>query len=124
MILGASMVDANTANALITIATHYFLMGSAIVIAGFLLSVFAVRSLQVRLWCGAGMTVMPPLSVALLYYWGESTGCSGGDCTGVMIAIGMLMMIATVPTLFGFGIFLGGLAGGVRQLFGKAFASN
>jgi hypothetical protein len=112
------MVEVNDINAIYL--RHYIEIGFAIMLAGFLGSMLLVRSLKVRLLCGAGLTILPPLSIAGLYYMGKSSGCSGGDCTGVMIVIGMLMLIATIPTLFGLGIFLGGIAGGAGRLIGKA----
>ena len=47
------------------------------------------------------MLVLPPAAVAGLYLYGSSTGCSGGDCTGPMMALGFLGLLAVPVSLTG-----------------------
>jgi len=60
----------------------------------------SVNSFRDQLHFGLAATFVPPAGVAALYLYGSSTGCSGGDCTGAMILVGLLGLLA-IPISIG-----------------------
>ena len=69
---------------------------------------------QKQLTFGLAAAVLPPLGVTALYLYGSSTGCSGGDCTGPMMAV-MLLGLAAIP------VSLGGVVWTVIVIGGELF---
>ena len=60
-----------------------------------------VRSFRTQLIFGVALAALPPLAVVGLYWYGSSTGCSGGDCTGPMMGVMMLGLIAVPMSIAG-----------------------
>ena len=60
-----------------------------------------MASFRSQLRFGLAMAVLPPAAVAGLYFYGVSTGCSGGDCTGAMFIVGLLGLIALLLSFGG-----------------------
>ena len=54
-----------------------------------------------RLTFGVALALFPPLIVAALYLYGSSTECSGGDCTGPMMGVLLLGLLAVPVSLAG-----------------------
>jgi hypothetical protein len=79
--------------------------------------------LRVKLQRAFLYLLLPPAAVGGLYWYGSSTGCSGGDCTGAMMGImflGLLavpVMLAGVLTLIDVALTL--LGAWVRKRFGR-----
>lgn len=58
----------------------------------------SVRGFRDRLNFALTAIFVPPAAVAGLYLYGSSTGCSGGDCTGAMMGV-MLLGVVAVPVM-------------------------
>lgn len=71
-----------------------------------------MKGFRDQLYFGLAAAFVPPAAVAGLFLYGSSTGCSGGDCTGAMILVGILG-IAAIP------ISLGGLVWTAIVLVGE-----
>jgi hypothetical protein len=76
-----------------------------IVVLGFKVGARRERGAS-KLKFGLGALLFPPVILAAAYYAASSTGCSGGDCTGPMILLGLSMIPAAAVSLFGLGILL------------------
>ena len=81
--------------------------------------------LRIKLQRAIMLLLLPPAAAGGLYLYGSSTGCSGGDCTGAMLGViflGLLavpLMLAGVLYLIDVGLTL--LGAWVRKKFdGKA----
>jgi len=59
------------------------------------------HKLRIKLQNAAVLILLPPAGVAGLYLYGSSTGCSGGDCTGAMIGVTLLAILAVPVMLAG-----------------------
>ena len=57
--------------------------------------------LGIKLRRAAMLIVLPPAGVVALYAYGSSTGCSGGDCTGAMMGVMFLGVLAVPIVLAG-----------------------
>jgi len=64
-----------------------------------------VRNGLATLLVAAGVTLLPSCTLYLFYLMMAGTGCGGGDCTGAMIVIGILMIPVVPVTLLGAGAF-------------------
>lgn len=58
-----------------------------------------------KLLASAAMTICPILTAYILYNSAAKTGCSGGDCIGAMIVMGLLGVAAAIVSLVCCGIF-------------------
>ena len=59
------------------------------------------QSFRKQLYFGLALTFVPPAVVAALYLYASSTGCSGGECAGAMLLVGLLGLAAVATTLTG-----------------------
>ena len=57
--------------------------------------------LRIKLQRAAMLLLLPPAGVGGLYLYGSSTGCSGGDCTGAMLGVIFLGLLAVPLMLAG-----------------------
>ena len=60
-----------------------------------------MNAFRSQLIAGLAAMALPPAIVGGLYLYGSSTGCSGGDCTGPMMAIGILGLVAIPISITG-----------------------
>jgi hypothetical protein len=83
----------------------YAIIGLGIVAIGFFI---ASRMRQDRSkWVASLILTVAPLALlAVLYFAAAGTGCSGGDCTGTMIGILLLGVMAVPVSAFGLGMLL------------------
>ena len=76
-----------------------------------------------KLLSAAMLILLPPTGVVALYFYGSSTGCSGGDCTGSMMGVLFLGVLAIPVMLAGLLILINlgltGLGAWVHRRFGK-----
>ena len=56
---------------------------------------------RIKLQRAAMLILLPPAGVVALYLYGSSTGCSGGDCTGAMMGVLFLGVLAVPVVLAG-----------------------
>ena len=54
--------------------------------------------LRIKLQRAGMLLLLPPAGVGGLYLYGSTTGCSGGDCTGAMMGI-MFLGVLAVPLM-------------------------
>jgi hypothetical protein len=54
--------------------------------------------IRVKLQRALMLLLLPPAAVGGLYLYGSTTGCSGGDCTGAMMGI-MFLGVLAVPLM-------------------------
>jgi hypothetical protein len=64
----------------------------------------SVRGFRDRLYFALTALIVPPAAVAGLYLYGSGTGCSGGDCTGPMMGV-LLLGVLAVPVMLS-GLFI------------------
>ena len=57
--------------------------------------------LRIKLQRALMLLLLPPAGVGGLYLYGSSTGCSGGDCTGAMLGVIFLGVLAVPVMLAG-----------------------
>ncbi len=60
-----------------------------------------MHNFRFRLTNAIMLTLVPPALVACLYLYGSATGCSGGDCTGTMMGVLMLGLLAALLSACG-----------------------
>ena len=80
-----------------------------------------MRSFRFELRKALALTLIPPAFVAGLYYYGSSTECSGGDCTGPMMAVIFIGLAAVPISLTGVASLFLLLLDGVLKFGGKLF---
>ena len=56
-------------------------------------------NLRMKLQRALILMLLPPFVIAALYLYGSTTGCSGGSCTGTMMGI-MFLGVLAVPLMF------------------------
>ncbi|HJS02425.1 MAG TPA: hypothetical protein VJ832_03050 [Variovorax sp.] len=74
--------------------------------------VFVGRTLgtpRIGIFVGLGVTLVPPLAFAALYWAISQGGCSGGECGGAMLLLIPIGLIACLLGFIGAGIFIQGL---------------
>jgi len=81
-----------------------FVVPIAIFIAGFVVAMKLQR--RSKLTLGLSTLLIPPMALIATYYAASSTGCSGGDCTGPMLALGLLAIPLAAVSLFGLGVLI------------------
>lgn len=92
-------------------------MGWAAVIvflAGVLISSFLPNN-RWKILIAAGAMILPPLAITALYYAAAQTGCSGGDCTGAMIIIGLMGVAVAIVAIAAAGALFQSLIGSLLQ---------
>lgn len=87
---------------------------AATFVAGVLLGNI-VRSLNLRLWLGFGLILVPPLTCAALYWRASSAACAGVDCSNTVLALIYLGAFAIIPICLGLGTLFGSMIAGIRR---------
>jgi hypothetical protein len=77
---------------------------------------FLIPGLRARWLTASAALLVPPTAIICLYLTFSRTGCSGGDCTGPMILIALLLVPAAFVFLAGLGLAAATLIQSVRLL--------